>query len=124
MTRDFFGVLLLLLVMDGVLANARRVLADLQLFTAGLAHQRVVVVACFLAHEVNDFGFLLALGHRAPLTISEWNAGPRDTVFGCWTQWESRNIAGGADLFLGANRRAVCFELADPGSRTNIVASY
>lgn len=55
--------LLLLLVMQRVLAQARAVFHQLELFAAGFALQCVVMVAGFFAYEKHGFGFLLALGH-------------------------------------------------------------
>src|ERR1700741_3028537 len=63
-TRQRSRRLLLLLVMQGVLAEPRAVLFELQLLATRLAAEDVVHVACLFAHQEDDFGFLLALGHE------------------------------------------------------------
>jgi hypothetical protein len=57
------SLLLFLLNMQGMLAKSWTKLLNSKLFTAGLASERVVVIACFLADQVNNFDFLLAFGH-------------------------------------------------------------
>ena len=59
--------LLFLFRMQRVLAKARAVLFQLQLFAAHLPPQRVVVIAGFLAHEKDGFALFLALCHARPL---------------------------------------------------------
>lgn len=56
--------LLLFFSVQRVATQPRTVLLYFQLLAAGLPPQRVVVVACFLTHEVHNLEFFLALCHR------------------------------------------------------------
>ena len=56
--------LLFLFGVPGVLAHARAVFLQTQLFAAGLAFQRVVVIAGFFTDQEDRFGFFLALCHQ------------------------------------------------------------
>src|SRR4051794_3926378 len=68
--------LLLLFGVQGVLAQARAVLHELQLFAAGLPPERVVVVAGLVAHEKHGLDLFLALCHGlVPVEISRPTAG-------------------------------------------------
>lgn len=64
--RKSGAVLLFLFVMNGVLAQSRAVLFQLQLLAARFTAERVVVVASLFADEEDHF-FLFILGHRGRL---------------------------------------------------------
>ena len=51
--------LLFLLDMEGVLAQAGRILAELQLFAARFPADDIVVIAGFFTDEINGFGLFL-----------------------------------------------------------------
>jgi hypothetical protein len=55
--------LLFLLVVERVLAEPGGIFLQLQLLTARFATQRVVLIPCLGAHEMNHFESLFTLGH-------------------------------------------------------------
>ena len=61
--RELQRQLLFLFDVHGVLAQSRRILLQLQLFSAWLATQNVVVIAGFFTNQEYGFGLFLAFCH-------------------------------------------------------------